>query len=397
MPNNTFLSSFWEGFQIVKSYKTDTLISITLIPDSAPYCSCGQASDSIHDTQWRTLKDAMILGIPVELLVQTRRIKCSNCGIKTESISWVKPYSRLTNRLIDYIENLLPLLPIKHISELTGVHWHTIKEIDKQRLKRVVPEVPWGRLRELVMDEFAIFKGHRYATVIADAQTHQVLWIGLGRSRKDIRPFFETLGEHAQNIEVVAMDMNTAFDLEVQAHCPNARIVYDLFHVVAKFGREVMDRVRVDQANQLKDDRSARRWVKRSRWVLLKNREKLNIKQQSYLDEILAINRDLMVTYLLGAQLKELWYCDSEKHAKDLWEVWWQQVHESGVRPLINFARKLKPYLDGIVASASYHLNTCTLEGINNKIKLIKRMGYGYRDTDYFFMKIKAAFPGKPR
>ncbi|WP_204165115.1 transposase family protein [Shewanella algidipiscicola] len=56
----------------------------------------------------------------------------------------VKPYSRLTNRLIDYIEKLLPLLPIKHISELTGVLWHTIKEIDKQRLKRVVPEVPGG-------------------------------------------------------------------------------------------------------------------------------------------------------------------------------------------------------------------------------------------------------------
>ena len=129
------------------------------------------------------------------------------------------------------------------------------------------------------------------------------------------------LGEHAQNIEVVAMDMNTAFDLEVQAHCSNARIVYDLFHVVAKFGREVMDRVRVDQANQLKDDKSARRWVKRSRWVLLKNRENLNTKQQSYLDEILAINRDLMVTHLLGAQLKELWYCESEKQARDLWEI----------------------------------------------------------------------------
>lgn len=88
-------------------------------------------------------------------------------------------------------------------------------------------------------------------TVIADAQTHQVLWIGIGRSRKDIRPFFEELGDNAANIEVVAMDINTAFDIEVQAHCPNARIVYDLFHVVAKFVREVMDRVRVDQANQL--------------------------------------------------------------------------------------------------------------------------------------------------
>ena len=117
----------------------------------------------------------------------------------------------------------------------------------------------------------------------------------------------------------------------------------------------------------------------------------------SYLDEILLINRQLMISHLLGAQLKELWYCDSEEQAKGLWDEWWQQVNESGIQPLINLAKKLKPYLHGIVASASYHLNTCTLKGINNKIKLIKRMGYGYRDTDYFFLKIKAAFPGKPR
>ncbi|MCV5754404.1 transposase, partial [Escherichia coli] len=79
-----------------------------------------------------------------------------------------------------------------------------------------------------------------------------------------------------------------------------------------------------------------------------------------------------------------------------LWLVWWEQVNESGIKPLKEFARKLRPYLHGITAAASYPLNTCTLEGINDKIKLSKRMGYGYRDTDYFFLKIKAAFPGQP-
>ncbi|PTO54480.1 ISL3 family transposase [Vibrio splendidus] len=397
MPNHTFLSSFWEGFQIVKSHQTASLITLTLKPNSEARCLCGLEAEAIHEYQWRYVKEAMLLGVPVELSVQTRRIKCRDCGIKTESLSWLEPYARITKRLKSYIEQLLPLLPIKHISQLTSVHWHTIKEIDKRRLRQVVPSVKWEELRQLVMDEFAIFKGHRYATVIADAKTHQVIWIGLGRSRKDIRPFFELLGKHGNNIEAVAMDMNTAFDLEVQAHCPNAKIVYDLFHVVAKFGREVMDRVRVDQANKLKQDKKARQWVKRSRWVLLKNRGNLNPRQDSYLTEILNINKDLMTTYILGAQLKELWYCESEAHAKGLWEAWWAQVQESGIKPLKEFARKLSPYLHGIIASASYPLNTCTLEGINNKIKLIKRMGYGYRDTDYFFLKIKAAFPGKPR
>ncbi|MFA0058145.1 transposase, partial [Vibrio echinoideorum] len=82
----------------------------------------------------------------------------------------------------------------------------------------------------------------------------------------------------------------------------------------------VMDRVRVDQANKLKQDKKARQWVKRSRWVLLKNRGNLNTRQDSYLTEILNINKDLMTTYILGAQLKELWYCESERHAKGLWD-----------------------------------------------------------------------------
>lgn len=116
--------------------------------------------------------------------------------------------------------------------------------------------------------------------------------------------------------------MNTAFDLEVQAHCPNAKIVYDLIHVLVKSGREVMDRVKVEQANKLK----------RSRWVLLKNRGNLNAQQDSYLTEILNINQDLMTTYILGAHLKELWYCESEERVRGLWGAWYEQVQDERVR-----------------------------------------------------------------
>ena len=288
-------------------------------------------------------------------------------------------------------------MPIQHVVQLSGLHWHTLKQLDKQRLARTVAEPDWSRIRRLVMDEFALFKGHRYATVIADAETHQVLWVGEGRSREAVRPFFIQLGEHCAQIEAVAMDMNTAFDLEVKAHCPQAEVVYDLFHVVAKYGREVIDRVRVDRANELKTDPQRRRRVKRGRWVLLKNRDNMTGQQHTYLDELLAENRSLMVVYLLREQLKELWYASSRNAALEAWAVWWQQVKESGIVPLIHFAQKLKPYLDGIVSSACYRLHTCRLEGMNNKIKVIKRMAYGYRDCAYFFLKIRDAFPGKPR
>ena len=161
------------------------------------------------------------------------------------------------------------------------------------------------------MDEFALFKGHRYATVVLDADTRRVLWVGEGRSREALRPFFDWLGpERCRGIEAVAMDMNTAFDLEVRQHCPQAHVVYDLFHVIAKYGREVIDRVRVDEANRLKHDRPMRKVVKRARWLLLRNRDNIPTEQQASLDELLAANQALTTVYLMKAALKELWFAD---------------------------------------------------------------------------------------
>jgi transposase len=231
--------------------------------------------------------------------------------------------------------------------------------------------------------------------VIADADTKQVRWIGEGRSRESIRPFFEELGKHCEQIEAVAMDQNSAFDLEVKAHCPNAEVVYDLFHVVAKYGREVIDRVRVDQANELREDKPARRAVKRSRWLLLKNKDNLSEEDAVKLKELMDTNESLAQVYVLKEQLKELWRCASPWQAFKQWRNWWRLSRESGLKPLLAFAKKLKPYLRAILDSAKYPLKTSVLEGMNNKIKVIKRTAYGFKDTQYFFLKIKHAFPGK--
>ncbi|AXQ16289.1 ISL3 family transposase [Shewanella algae] len=397
MSNITFPIALWEGFEAVHTEQNQQTLIIHLKPIDNGHCACGKPAKAVHDASLRSVSERTILAFQVQLRLPVRRILCPDCGIVREHISWLKPYARQTTLLIEHVEALLKLLPIKHISQLLGLHWHTIKTIDKRRLAREVTEPDWSRVKRLVMDEFALFKGHRYATVVADADTHQVLWIGEGRSREAIRPFFVKLGQYCQQIEAVAMDMNTAFDLEVQKHCPQAKVVYDLFHVVAKYGREVIDRVRVDQANQLKHDKPARKRVKRGRWVLLKNRDNLTDKQAGYLNELLESNKSLMTVYLLREQLKEMWYCTDEAEATAQWNLWWQQVRESGIRPLLQFGQRLKNYLHGIVASAVHPLHTCRLEGMNNKIKLLKRMGYGYRDTEYFFLKVREAFPGDPR
>lgn len=396
------VARYWAGFCCVQSVplsESQVLLRLQVDPDVDPRCGrCRQPCGLIHERNLRRVRDRDLFDQRVWLEVPLRRVVCLTCGVTTEYLPWLPARSRLTTRLKAHVEALLRLLPIRHISQLTGLHWHTIRTIDAERLAKEVVPPDWSCVRRLVMDEFALFKGHRYATVAICADTQQVLWVGEGRSRKDVKPFFEMLGAAVcAQIEAVAMDMNTAMDLEVKAHCPSARVVYDLFHVIAKFGREVIDRVRVDQANTLRADPTARRVIKRSRWLLLRNRDNLTDEHAIKLDELLAANAPLSTVYLLKAQLKELWYAPDEAEARRRWVDWQRMAMESGLKPLITFARRLSGYIDGIVASALFRLNTSVLEGMNNRIKVIKRMAYGYRDSAYFFLKIKAAFPGKAR
>jgi len=396
------LSLFWEGFELANYRQLDpqTLeLELQPLDDCPPACSsCNQATSLVHDVTRRRIRERDLFNYRVWLCVPVRRVRCANCGPKIERIDWLAGRRALTKRMVEWAGALGRLLPMSHVAKLLGLHWHTVRSIDYQRLRDEHQEPDRSRIRRLAMDEFALFKGHRYATVVIDADTQQVLWLGEGRSREAIRPFFAWLGPEAcERIVAVAMDMNTAFDLEVQQHCVNAEVVYDLFHVVAKFGREVVDRVRVDQANTLREDKSARRAVKRSRWLLLRNRDNLSQEHGVKLEELLAINAPLATVYVLKTQLKELWYAADTDTAHQLWQQWYDMASSSGIAPLVQFAKRLKPYLKGIVSSAQHRLNTSVLEGMNNRIKVIKRMAYGYRDNDYFFLKIKAAFPGKVR
>jgi transposase len=350
----------------------------------------------VHDVSWRTVRDLPVVGHALTLEVAVYRVKCDGCGrTGSQRVSWLDPHSRVTRRLAAFVALWSERMPLAHVCQLTGLHWSTVRQIHQQALERKLAALPEANPKRLVMDEFALFKGHRYATVVLDADSRQVLWVGEGRSREAIRPFFTWLGaERCRAIEVVAMDMNTAFDLEVRQHCPNARVVYDLFHVIAKYGREVIDRVRVDEANRLRDQSKLRQVVKRSRWLLLRNRENVPVTQLPRLDELLAANASLMTAYVMKASLKELWNVQGGWAWRAAWRNWLAMARDSGIEPLARFANRLAPYWRGILARVRWPMHTGQLEGINNRIKVMKRMAYGYRDSAFFFLKIKAAFPG---
>ena len=391
----------WEGYRVERIAWPEgdsRTVTIHLTPSArSMYCQhCGSRCRQVHETTMRRVRDLPLMALQVRLVVPRRRVWCEQCGgPRLEKLSWLGRYQRVTDRLAEAVSQLLESSNILAVARFFELGWHTVKTLDKTRLRRTVPAPDWSQIRYLAMDEFALHKGHRYATVVVDPIRRQVLWLGQGRSRETVSAFFEQLPAGvAEQIRAVAIDMTTAYELEIRAHCPSAEIVYDLFHVVAKYGREVIDRVRVDQANQLRHDKPARRVIKSSRWLLLRNRANLDRGQRVQLDELLEANQPLLTAYLLRDELKRLWFYKRFSYAQRAWNHWLKQAQSSGIAALAHFASKLKPYLHGILSRCRHPLNTSIVEGINNTIKVIKRRAYGYRDQEYFFLKIRAAFPG---
>ncbi len=394
----------WSGFKVTRVERqagSPAQIRIRLEPvDAGPLrCGeCGALSTHVHERIVREVRDLPLLDAQTILEVTVLRVWCEHCGgPKRMAIDWLDDHQRLTRRLAKAIVDLTRFLPIEHVARHYGVHWHTVKRLDKTALIAQLEPADFSTVRLIGLDEFALHKGHRYATVVVDLETKRVLWVGTGRGRADVRPFFERLGARCAHIEAAVMDMNASYELEVQRHCPKAAVIFDLFHVLAKYGREVIDRVRVDRANELRGDQPARRLVKGARWLLLRNRESLAPGQDVALEELLAANRPLFVVHVLREALRDLWRQRHTADAARAWRSWYRKALRSRIEPLRRFAQQLRRHQAGILAHSRYPFGTNLIEGINNRIKVIKRMAYGFRDQAYFFLKIRAAFPGYAR
>lgn len=230
-------------------------------------------------------------------------------------------------------------------------------------------------------------------TTVLDLETGRMVWIGKDRTKATLSRFFQELtAEQRASIEAVATDMAAGFREAVAEACPHAVLVYDLFHAVAKFSREVIDRVRVDESK--KQDEAGRQMIKGSRYLLLKNDSNLLADQRERLNTLLAANENLNTVYVLKDQLKHIWAEQLPELAERALNQWCELAEASGLKPLKTFAKNLRLHAAGIISHCLYPLHTCRLEGMNNKIKVIKRMAYGFRDDAYFILKIKGAFPG---
>src|SRR6185436_6213155 len=201
----------WEGYRVGTvermevcdtRLRPEVWIELLAVRDPSRVCSgCGKVVTPVHDLTERWVRDLPILGADTWLLIQRVRVACPDCGPKLAEVSWLEPYARVTRRLAESVARMCKVLPIKHVAEYFALSWDTVKAIDKAYLTRTLGPVDLTGVEVIGMDEFAIQRGHRYATLVVEIHTKRVLWIGRGRSREEVRPFFQLLGEGCQHIK----------------------------------------------------------------------------------------------------------------------------------------------------------------------------------------------------
>lgn len=358
-----------------------------------PICQrCGERASGTHSWTQRKIRDLNFATARTWITCRYRKVFCAHCqGIHIEDLELFHPYLRVTTRLARYIYQLCSFMTVSEVARHLGIDWKTVKNIDKFYLERDYGQPDYKDLRILAVDEISIRKGQNYLTVVLDFLTGRVVFVGKKRKAKTLKRFFNKLtGKQRRAIEAVAMDMWDPFIKAVTDKLPRAKIVFDLFHVVANFN-QVIDKVRNSEYRKAsKDDKAVYIGAK---YLLLKNRK--NVRRQSHrqqLKELLALNQVINTMMILKEKLKHIWTYRSRTWATKALDQWCDLARSLENRSVNTFVKMLQRYSYGIINHCDYPIHTGKLEGVNNKIKVIKRKAYGFHDVRYFTLKIYQAF-----
>jgi transposase len=325
---------------------------------------------------------AVILPIP--------RVACRSCGVVRQlEVPFADPRRTYTRAFERYALELSRCMTILDVARHLGVSWDVVKDIQKRDLSRRYSRPKLKRLRRIAIDEIAVGKGHRYLTVVLDLESGAVVFVGDGKGGDALKPFWRRLRRCKARIAAVAMDMSPAYRDAVSAHLPEAVIVFDHFHVIKLFNDRLSD-LRRSLYHEAEDEQ--KKVLKGSRWLLLKAPENLDPDrdESARLEEALSLNKPLATAYYLKEDLRQFWDQPGKRFAGAFLTDWIRRAEASGVRMLQQMARTLESHRAGLLAYYDYRISTGPLEGTNNKIKTMKRQAYGFRDQEFFKLKILA-------
>jgi transposase len=352
---------------------------------------CDSPEVSRRGEAWRTFRTLPIGSKRVTLTLPVARVECAVCDVVRQvAIPFADSRRTYTKSFARYALELSRHMTIQDVAEHLGVGWDLIKDLQKTDLQRRFKKIPLKKLRQLAIDEISIGKQSRYLTVVLDLKSGAVVFVGEGKGSQALEPFWKRLRGARAKIQAVAMDMSPAYIKAVSEHLPKAQIVFDHFHIIKLFNEKLSDLRR--ELFREAQDKHLKDVLKGTRWLLLMNPEHLDPDrdEQQRLDKALKLNAPLATAYYLKEDLRQLWQQPNWRTARKFLTSWCKRAMASGIGILQQFARTLQKHAQGILNYFKFPISTGPLEGTNNKIRTMQRQAYGFRDHEFFKLKIYA-------
>jgi transposase len=386
------------GYDYVKTtYEGGRVIfTIRQRPHTYRCSACGSRDVHPHGHQERVFRTVPIGGKPARVVLPIPRVECPRCGVTRQvPLHFTDPRRGYTRSFERYALGLSRCMTIQDVAKHLQVSWDVIKEIQKRDLQHRYRKPRLSKLRQIAIDEISIGHGHRYLTVVLNLETGAVVFVGDGKGADALEPFWKRLKAARATIEAVATDMSGAYIQAVRDHLSTAVHVFDHFHVIKLFNEKLSDFRR--ELHREATDRMHKKVLKGTRWLLLKNPENLDPKrkERERLEEALRMNQPLATVYYMKEDLRQIWEQPDKATATQVLDDWIRRAEASCIKVLQKFARTLAMHRSGILAYYDCPISTGPVEGTNNKIRTMQRQAYGFRDKEFFKLKIHALHEAK--
>ena len=380
----------WDVIGAPKDYPGGGIIYELFPKPSLVKCPiCGKPHDSVSVTKKgehvREIRTTNTGAHKAYLKIHIPRLYCKTCN-KTRQIdisSISRPFVSYSKQIeLDIIVGF-KFSSISGVAEKNQISWDiAFGAIDNFLSKKNVSK-RYQNLLYISIDEKAYQKGHKYVTVVMNSINHEIVFVGDGKGKEALIPFWALLGKRrAKKIQAVAIDMSPAYISAVKEHLPHASIIFDHFHVVKAINAFLVILF-------LSILRSApKNVVKGKKFLLLKGREHLNQDRDEgiKLKELLLLNADLYKGYLLKEDIRLIWKCSSKAEASKILKGWINKTKYSLNYRLVQMGKFLKKHSEGILAWYDHPITSSGIEAMNTKIKSVLVRAYGYRNID--FMKL---------
>ena len=332
----------------------------------------------------RSWKDLSLRDEPFWITYRPFRVQCPRCGLRVEKVSWAKRWARVTQALAQAVALMAKKLSCKEVAEYFRLDWKVVATIVKRVAAEGLKKRKLKPLHTLGVDEVSRKKGHQYLTLVYDLERGRLLWVGQDRKQKTLDSFFAWLGKRrTQTVQTICLDMWAPYFASAQTHAPQATLVFDRFHVVQHLN-QALDEVRRAEVRKLAGQEKVD--LKKTRFILLKNPWNLTPKEHGRLSHLLKLNLPIVRAYYLKEEFQRFWDYRQEARAHLKQCLWW--ATHSRLEPIIKFAKLVKDHLPGLLAWTKLRISNGSLEGMNNKVKLVSHRSFGFRNPDHFISAI---------